>query len=399
MKNLYKNIPLPIWLLCTVTFISKIGVMIFFLFPLYLIQKLNFNVTTMGQILAFYGLGQIIGSYLGGELTDRLGCLSVQTISLFIKGICFLLFGYLDSKFEIIIVMLVIGLVNAATRPAEDANLAQYSEPGTYARSYALHLQATSLGVLIGSVFSGILAASNYTWLFRISGIGSLIASILLITLFYNRADRIIHFAKNDTMKILFPWKNIHFLMLLSLVLLMGMCLSLALSTYSVYTKEYYHISELKLGIIFSISTVIIILFQMPITTYLKQFNELLVIGAGGMLIALGYFILPFYSGFSYAILSITFISAGEAIAIPTLYNYVIKMAPEESRGRYLGLTNCMNASVPLMITPIVSTFIYSTYQPNTLWFGTGVLGFIILLGFIALEKFYSKDKLIAEYQ
>ncbi len=69
MKNPYAGIPLAVWLLVTVTLISRSGSMVLVFLSLYLTQKLNLSIIAAGKILGFYGLGEVVGSYVGGVLS------------------------------------------------------------------------------------------------------------------------------------------------------------------------------------------------------------------------------------------------------------------------------------------------------------------------------------------
>ncbi|MDR3490816.1 MAG: MFS transporter [Gammaproteobacteria bacterium] len=380
MKNPYSNIPSTIWLLATVTLISRSGSMVLVFLPLYLTQKLHFNLMLAGQMLACYGLGEIAGSYLGGTLSDRFGYLRIQSIGLLLTGIFYLAFELLQIKIEIITIIFLVGLLTASIRPATGSNIAKHTTPDNRAQSYALNYQALNLGSALGPAIGGVLASFNYAWLFRIDGTANILAAIALLIFFYKRNEAPSPTLKVDLNHNLLPWQNKSFLILLVLVLLIGLCFFLFSNVYPFFLKEKYLISESKIGLILGINGLLVILFQMQITAFLKRFNSLRVAGIGGIIIALGYFILPFYSGFNYAVISIILISLGEMISMPFLFDYVVKIAPAESRGKYLGLLSCTLVSIPLTLTPTLGMFIYHKFGSTFLWCGIGVIGLVILI-------------------
>lgn len=379
MKNPYSNIPTTIWLLATVTLISRSGSMVLIFLPLYLTEKLNLNPILVGQILAFYGLGELSGSYLGGILSDRYGFLLIQTTGLLIIGVLYLILEFLQIKTEIVTTLFLIGCLTAGIRPATGSNIAKYSSSDNRARSYALNYQALNLGSAIGPAIGGILAGLNYAWLFRADGIANILASIWLLIFFYKRNEIVTPIFNADSRNILSPWHNTRFLALLFLILLIGTCFFFTFNAYPLFLKENYHVSESEIGLILGVNGLLIILFQMQITAYLKRFSSLRVVGIGGIIITLGYFILPFYSGLNYAILSIILISLGEMIAVPFLFDHVIKIAPVEARGKYLGLVTLALMSAPLVLTPTLGMYIYKEFGTMLLWCGVGLIGLIIL--------------------
>src|SRR3989338_9109565 len=124
--------------------------MVLIFLPLYLIQKLGLSILIVGEIVSFYGLGEIIGSYVGGMLSDRFSLLHVQTVSFFLVGLAYLSLGILHFKIAIMVAMFFAGLFTAAARPATGA------------------------------------ASANYTWVFVIDGTANIIASIA-VWLFFRK--------------------------------------------------------------------------------------------------------------------------------------------------------------------------------------------------------------------
>lgn len=385
MKNIYKNIPLSIWVLCLVSFIGKSGLGVLAFFPLYLSDNLHLNLNTIGRIFSFSGLGFVIGSYLGGYLSDRFGALYIQTGSMIVEGGCFLCLGYFHFFAGVLSLMFLIGLSNAASKSSGYVNLAAHSEKNSYASSYALNMQATALGAIFGLIIAGTLSISNYSWLFAMNGVGNLAACILLVS-FFDFHKRQNTKAKK---KIQLSWNNHSFLILMLLVTLMGMCMILD-DAFTLYLKRNVHISQSKIGNIFELQLVLTVLLQLPITNYFKRFNELYVISLGMLLMAFGYFMLPICTGFYDAIFCMTLITLGEMAATALLYAYVTRIAPEKNQGSYIGLTNCAFISLPLIVTPTVSMFIYTTFTPNTLWFTTSLLSVMICAGFFVFQRYSS---------
>jgi MFS family permease len=389
MKNSYIGLPLTIWLLSTVTLISRSGSMVLVFMPLYLTHQLHFSITNTGTVLSFYGLGEIVGSYLGGAIADRIGYLRIQTICLLLTGLLYLTLLSLHSPISIRAFLFLIGLLIAGIRPATSANLASFSTIEIRARAYALNYQALNLGFCIGSSLGGLLVTFNYSWLFIVDGFANIAAAIAFWSFFRKKKEVVAQPLQNSYIPTnISPWRNKPFLFLLCLVLLIGMCFFLTSNVYPLYLKEHYYLSPAQIGMIFALNGVMILLFQMQITSWLKDFKSLQIIGIGGLIVAMGYVILPFYHGFYYATLSMALITIGEMIAIPFMYNYVIQIAPSNMRGKYQGLVSCALLSLPLAITPTVASYIYITMGADMLWYIVGSLGLVIFVGYNMLNKY-----------
>lgn len=378
MKNPYKNIPTTIWLIAAITLISRCGSMVLIFLPIYLTHQLKFGLILAGQTLASYGVGEVTGSYLGGVLSDRYGFLRIQALGLLIMGVLFLALEFFSNQIQVIVTIFLVGCCAAGIRSATGSNIAANCSSNNRARSYALNYQALNLGSAIGPMLGGLLANINYAWLFRIDGFANILASVALTIFFYKTLVRRPSIFGNNKSNTTSSWLNFEFLALLLLILLIGVCFFLSFNVYPVFLKSNYYISESMIGVVLGVNGLLIILFQMQITEYVKRFDSLRVVGVGGIVMSLGYFILPFYSGTYYAILSVILITIGEMVAVPFLFDFVIGIAPLEARGRCLGLVTCMLMSVPLAITPSIGMFFYEKFGTTLFWEGVGLMGIII---------------------
>ena len=74
LRDLYHEFPRRFWIVVGVHFIDKIGgTLAFPFFALYITGKFNVGMTEAGILLGLLSLAGILGSVVGGGLTDRLG--------------------------------------------------------------------------------------------------------------------------------------------------------------------------------------------------------------------------------------------------------------------------------------------------------------------------------------
>lgn len=389
MKNPYSNISTTVWLLATISLINKSGAMVVVFFPLYLTQKLYFDIIVTGLILSIYGLGHVLGSYLGGTLTDKIGFLKVQIFSLFFTGILYLLLEHLHSKYGIIAAMFLIGVISACLRPATVSTIAKYTTSENRMQAYALNYQAINLGSAFGPALGGILASIDYAWLFRVDGVANLIGAAAMWLFFHKSRDATSALDTNPALQITTAWwRNKSFLLFLVLTFLTGLVFLLLLNLYPLYLKEGYYLSDFQIGLVIGFNGLLVILLQMPLATYLKQFNLLHVIAVGGLFLGLGYGILPLYSGFYFALFTMFLITMGEMTTLPQLNNFIVKIAPYELQGKYFGLLNSA-FSIPMLLAPSLGAYIYTRFGAQSLWFGVAITGVIIFIGFERLRLSY----------
>jgi predicted MFS family arabinose efflux permease len=158
------------------------------------------------------------------------------------------------------------------------------------------------------------------------------------------------------------------------------------INIYPFYLKNYYQLSNFQIGLIYATNGFVIILLQMHFSIWVKKYNILRAIGVGGLIMALGYFLLPFYSGFHYALLCMIVLTIGEMATLPLMNNFVVEIAPSGCQGQYLGLMSSA-FQIPMLLAPSVGAYIYAQFGPNALWYAVGVAGLVILSGFEQLKN------------
>ncbi|MGB5460907.1 MAG: MFS transporter, partial [Eudoraea sp.] len=92
--NSFKGLSKEVWWLSLITLINRAGTMVIPFLSLYLTQDLGFTLENVGIIMSCFGLGSLIGSWLGGKLTDLFGSYQVMLVSLILTGILFITLQY-----------------------------------------------------------------------------------------------------------------------------------------------------------------------------------------------------------------------------------------------------------------------------------------------------------------
>src|SRR3954451_23413519 len=89
-KKAYHGLTRETWYLALVILINRSGTMVIPFMTMYATQKLGFTIAEAGFIMSFFGVGSIIGSFIGGKITDAAGYHNVQLFSLFGGGVMFI---------------------------------------------------------------------------------------------------------------------------------------------------------------------------------------------------------------------------------------------------------------------------------------------------------------------
>ena len=80
--NNFRGFSREIWILTFITFINRAGMMVLPFLSKYLKEDLHFSYDEVGWILVAFGLGSMLGSWLGGKLADKIGFYKIMVFSL-----------------------------------------------------------------------------------------------------------------------------------------------------------------------------------------------------------------------------------------------------------------------------------------------------------------------------
>src|SRR5687767_15267972 len=98
LNKIYHEFPRLFWVVVVVSFIDKIGgTLLFPFFALYITQKFNVGMTEAGVLLGMSSLFGLVGSTIGGALTDRFGRKKLILFGLIFSGLSMLGFGLVNQ--------------------------------------------------------------------------------------------------------------------------------------------------------------------------------------------------------------------------------------------------------------------------------------------------------------
>lgn len=73
-SKVYNEYPRPFWIYNIIVFIDRLGgFMLYPFFALYLTQKFDIGMSTVGLLFGVFSISGMVGSALGGALADRMG--------------------------------------------------------------------------------------------------------------------------------------------------------------------------------------------------------------------------------------------------------------------------------------------------------------------------------------
>ena len=156
----FRGFSREIWILTLITFINRAGTMVLPFLSKYLKEDLDFSYNQVKWILISFGLGSIIGSWLGGKLSDKIGFYKIMIFSLMTSGLAFFGLQFVTSFKGLLIAMFFIMVIADMFRPAMFVSLGAYAKPENRTRALTLVRLAINLGFAAGPALGGLLIMS-----------------------------------------------------------------------------------------------------------------------------------------------------------------------------------------------------------------------------------------------
>jgi predicted MFS family arabinose efflux permease len=386
-RDAYRGLPHHAWILFSVLLVNSAGMMVIFFLSLYLTRQLNYTLAQAGRAISLFGAGHLIGSYLGGWLSDRIGSTNIQKLSLLFCAIFYVWLGQIHSLWGINLVILVLATFSGMMYPANATSMARLCPPGILTKGFALNRLAGNIGATIGPAVGGFLALRDYRLLFWVDGLTCL-AAFLFFLLVWKKPERDLQKAQSQQEASgRSPWRDPQYLLLLLLVVVWGAIFFQLFATFPLYMREVYGLAENRIGQLVMINTLLIILFEMLIMHWIGKRSLTRFVALSFFLTGFGFALMPLGRGFLYAAVTVMVWTLGEMLSMPLLGSLIALRAGPGSQGRYMGLFS-FAFSLSMIVGPIVGTSVYSRYGPTVLWFGCGIVGLGLCVLFGMLGRF-----------
>ena len=327
-----------VWWLALVTFINRSGTMVIPFLSLYLTDDLGFSLDKqVAWIMSAFGLGSVIGSWIGGKLADRVGFYKVMVVSLMATGFLFIGLQYLKTFESLCLGIFITTLIADTFRPAMFVAMSAYSKPENKARSVTLIRLAINLGFSAGPAIGGLIIAHlSYAGLFWVDGITCILATLLFIKVLNPRVAKTLdnHIVENPRS----VYKDKPFWIFFAGMILFGMAFLQYFSTIPLYYRDVHLLSEPTIGLLMGMNGFLIFLLEMPVIKWLEnsKYSKVGLILFGALLTALSFIVLDVTSWAGVLIIGMLFMTIGEMVAFPFANAFAVERARHGRQGEYM---------------------------------------------------------------
>lgn len=380
LKKTYYEYPSLFWIVVGTLFIDALGsTLLFPFFALYITQRFDVGMTQAGVLLGISSLFGLIGSVIGGALTDRFGRRPLILFGLAFSGLSNLLFLLASDVRVLYGLVVIVGLLSRLAAPAQDAMLADILPESKRQEGFGITRIAYNFAWIFGTALGGLIAARSFMALFITDAVLSLIvAAILFVFLPETRPASRSETKQQETFletvkDYRFILRDLAYLVFTIAGMMVLFVYQQQYSSLAVYMNDIHAISPRIFGIMLAVEGLVVVLFQLPVSRSIRKYPPFLMMVLGTLFFMAGFAMIGFVQRTEFFLIAAITITVGEMIMFPTNKALAVNFSPEEMRGRYMAVYD-LGWTIPAMLGPAAAGLILDNYNPNLLWALGGIL-------------------------
>ena len=378
--NNFRGFSREIWILTFVTFINRAGTMVLPFLSKYLKEDLQFTYNQVGWVMLCFGMGSMLGSWLGGKLSDKIGFYKIMIFSLFTSGLLFFVIQYITSFIGLCFAMFFIMTIADMFRPAMFVSLGVYAKPENRTRALTLVRLAINLGFAAGPALGGlIIMGVGYQGLFWADGATCIFAiTIFWIKIKEKKKIPEINNIPPAQIKNISVFKDKPFWIFLVSCLIIGIMFFQLFTTIPLYHKEQFDLTEFQTGLLLTLNGILIFFLEMPFVNYIERnkLNRVKIVSIGTVLMAISLLLMLINTWAGILIIMMLFMTFAEMFTFPFSNSFAISRAPKGHEGRYMAIFT-MSFGLAHVLSAKIGMEIIEKFGYQTNWLFMGVLGLI----------------------
>jgi predicted MFS family arabinose efflux permease len=397
--NNFKGFSREIWILTLITFINRAGTMVLPFLSKYLKENLHFSYSQVGWIMVSFGVGSMLGSWLGGKLSDKIGFYRIMIFSLLTSGLGFFLMQSITSFFGLCVAMFLLMSIADMFRPAMFVSLNVYAKPENRTRALTLVRLAINLGFAAGPALGGLIIMNiGYKGLFWVDGITCILAILIFWIKVKEKKGLLISKEEKQSIESNREsvFKDKPFWIFLVSCLISGILFFQLFTTIPLYHKEQFDLTEFQTGLLLTMNGVLIFFLEMPIVGYVErnQISKVKMVTLGCLLMGISLFLLLLNIWVGILIIMMLFMTFAEMFVFPFSNSFAMSRAPKGHEGRYMAIFT-MSYSLAHILSAKAGMGIIDHFGYQANWAFMGTLGIIAFVLGVWTIRLVNQEKLI----
>ena len=371
LRRNVRELPRAAWLLVAGSFVNRFASFAVVFLVLYLTRR-GISPARAGLAVAVWGVGEVLASLIGGHLADRVGRRNTIVLSMFSSAATVLALSQVHSYGAILPLAFLAGLATEMYRPAGGALVADVVPEGQRVSAFALLRFAVNLAIAGGAAVAGLLANHSFFWVF-LSDAGTSVAFGILALVALPEGTRTARGQDRRGGGYLHALSDRAFTIFLASSIVAAFVYFQQQAALPLHVTRVSHLSNADFGLLLSLNGILIVLFELPISSITMRLPARRMIGLGFALVGVGFGLTAFAHSLLALMVTVAIWTTGEMIGAPVGYAYVADIAPAHMRGRYQGIYGlCWSSGT--VTAPVLGAYLV-TRSANGFWVACGILG------------------------
>ena len=337
----FHGLPSEIWWLSLITLINRAGTMVIPFLSLYLTQDKGFSLGQVGWIMTAFGLGSVIGAYIGGYLTDKVSAFAAMVVSLGSSGLAYILTQFSNDFWSICFMIFLVVMLADIFRPASFVALRSFTNQQNQTRSTSLIRLAINLGFSVGPALGGLLIYNfGYASLFWVDGLTSIASMFLLLFVLHPSRSKKGTDEESLASTHVSAYKDSTYMLFILGMVLLAFAFLQYFSTLPYYFSKGYALSEKYIGILLGFNGLLVFLIEMPLVHYLESKGRRpeIYLVTGGLLLLMSFGVLLMGHHVSLLWSAMALMSLSEVLAFPFANSFALDRSRRGRTGQYMAL-------------------------------------------------------------
>ena len=374
LKTLYHEFPRKFWIVVGVHFVDKVGgTLVFPFFALYITRKFNVGMTETGILLGLLALAGMVGSVIGGALTDRLGRRKLILFGLIFSALTSLAFGSVNQFAWLFPAAILVGLVSDVGGPAHGAMIADILPKEQRQEGFGILRVVGNMAWLVGPTVGGFVARTSFFALFVIDAVIScIVASLFYALMPETKPERSSGQADEGILETFRELRGraarqgVPRLSLCGCVDGDGLHPDVQLPVGLPPRRARHSAARVRLSVVVQRHN----RDWLSVLDHARHQDAAAVSddGARDVFYMIGFGMFGIVSAYWLFVAAVVIITIGEMIVIPTSQALAASFARVDMRGRYMAAYG-LCISVPAAIGPAAAGIVLDNYNPDLLWY------------------------------
>jgi predicted MFS family arabinose efflux permease len=334
---------------------------------LWAIEHLGASSSLLGVTLAAAACLTAAASYVGGDISDRVGRRPVIVVSWAAQTVVVAAIALTDPGKAVGLALIVVdATLGAPSWSALQALVADLLPADRHESGFSAIRVAQNLGVCAGPPVAGLLLIDQ-NWQALFGGIAVILGITTLLGARFLPAEppHAAHVQEPKRFGVLL--RDRPFVLFLSCSVLAAIAFVASESVMPIAAVTLYGLSPTQWGLLFVLNPAAVVLFQMRLSRLVQRVPATRKLVASMLLMGLPFLLLPVNHSLPALVLVICVFVVGEMLWVPTSQGIVAAMAPPHLRGAYMGAV-AGTSSVAFALGPLIALQLLDRAGDSAMW-------------------------------